>query len=188
LFRAEDQANDETTPTRLNSVKAVFIAHARAARKVELGEARIWTSGTSSWFKLAAQGLWVEGCAENLGVESLISTLKEGVLHLPEFNEWNVLTHEKGVRSWEKDLAGAKVLGTYKIGPAPVYVESISDADVVYWGSATQFDTLRDRVKADVIHTCGPGKTAARLRAAGMEIKVFPSAEEFRKWISLIQK
>ena len=47
---------------------AVFVAHADALTTAAVPDTvRYWTSGPESWARLAARGIWVEGCADNLG-------------------------------------------------------------------------------------------------------------------------
>ena len=84
-----------TLGTRLHN-GPVFVAHSRAlpAQAAPLLADRIvWTSGTQSWFALAAQGVWVQGCAEGLGAEAAAALVAEPVLRLPPPAQWNVLTH-----------------------------------------------------------------------------------------------
>ena len=49
---------------------AVFVAHSRAlppAAAAALAGKVVWTSGSSSWFRLAEAGVWVQGCGESMG-------------------------------------------------------------------------------------------------------------------------
>jgi hydroxymethylbilane synthase len=165
---------------------AVFVGHSRAVhgRWVSaLQDVRVWTSGTSSWFKLAQQGIWVEGCAEGLGFESLSSTLKEDVLGLPEFLKWTVLTHSEALSEWLQ--LKMNPLGTYQVRVK--YPESVRaqlrHATDVFWSSGSQINELKGDLPKNARHACGPGKTAEHLRKIGIEPLVFPKAEEWRKWI-----
>lgn len=164
---------------------AVFVAHARAVHDDALARmllsSRLWTSGTSSWEKLARRGLWVEGCAEGMGFEELRATLTEPVLGLPAEEEWSVLTHERAAEGWPR----AKVVPTYRIGGhyPQAARQALASADALFWSSGSQFDELRQWATPGALHACGPGKTAAVIRARGIDPWVFPSAEEWRKWI-----
>jgi hydroxymethylbilane synthase len=169
---------------------AVFVAHARAWAEGQRGDgARVWTSGVASWFKLAERGVWVEGSAESLGFELVEPTLGEKVLGLPPFGaQWTVLTHDRAAEGW----GSARVLATYRApsanaagGDARSDGEALKRAKHVYWGSGSQFDELGAQVSKQARHYCGPGKTAAHLRARGIEPTVFPSAEEWRKWLTI---
>jgi hydroxymethylbilane synthase len=187
-WRAQESPLLEKLPDLAN--RAVFVAHSRAlphSSASQLEHARVWTSGTASWGKLAKMGVWVEGCAENLGFESLIPTLQEGVLDLPRLKDWVVLTHEGAVRDWEE--AGIQAVPTYKINfqygnDAKL---AIQKATHVFWSSGSQFDALKEEVDLKVHHACGPGKTAARLRKSGLNPEIFPTVEEWRQWIKTSQ-
>jgi hydroxymethylbilane synthase len=165
--------------------RAVFVAHSRASADAigeRLSGARVWTSGTSSWFDQAARGIWVEGCTENLGYEAFLSTLQQGVLGLPPREEWIVLTHEGGLRSWSPE----KAFATYdapQSGYSDAAKAALKAAKHVFWSSGSQFDALKDQVGEKVVHACGAGKTAEHLRGQGLEPKVFPSIQEWREWL-----
>ncbi|MEK6706568.1 MAG: hypothetical protein AABZ06_12360, partial [Bdellovibrionota bacterium] len=165
--------------------KAVFVAHSRAfppGFTETTDQCRIWTSGTASWFKLAGQGVWVEGCAENLGFNALMSTISEPVLKLPSFKDWVVLTHEDAVSEW----SNTKAFATYNVKTdyPQEALTALKQTTHIFWSSGSQFEALRDTAMKNAIHACGPGKTASRLRSLGVEPLVFPSSEEWRKWLT----
>lgn len=165
----------------------VFIAHARAVPPSWvplLSGMRIWTSGAASWFKLAKMGLWVEGCAENLGFDHLVPTLRKPVLGLAPLSAWTALTHEAGAAGWGEVAAVA----TYRVSgeKREEAAAALRKAGSAYWGSASQFERYGaalapEKLKA-MKHACGPGKTAAALRAKGLEPQVFLSSEDWKKW------
>jgi hydroxymethylbilane synthase len=161
---------------------AVFAASSRALDAAALGsETRIWTSGTASWFKLASQGYWVEGCAEGMGFEYVKPMLLEPVLQLPPMPDWSVLTHDDAVSGWE----AGQVTGTYRVGFESANTQDLHTATHVFWSSSTQFEALVDGAAASAHHACGPGKTARRIEASGLMPTVFPSVEEWRRWIKI---
>ncbi|MCM2323252.1 MAG: hydroxymethylbilane synthase [Oligoflexia bacterium] len=178
----------ETTRIELGAAdlsRPAFVSHWRAVPEEwtdRLGEARLWTSGVASWRQLAKRGLWVEGCAESLGFEHLSPILGERVLQLPAFGEWNVLTHETAAADWKS----AHPLATYRVpvGYSDEARAALTRATHVFWSSGSQYEQLRALVPSGAHHACGPGKTAARLQGAGIEPTLFPSAEEWRKWLS----
>lgn len=163
----------------------VFVSHSRAVfpeMVQQLQNVRIWTSGVSSWQRLAKLGLWVEGCAESMGFSMLVNTLKEGVLQLPDLSTWVVLTHESAEAGWTSQ----RVLTTYRVQadyPASAG-QTLRNATHIFWSSGSQFDELREWAPAHAVHCSGPGKTAEVLRQAGIQPLVFPSIEEWRKWLS----
>lgn len=167
---------------------AVFVAHSRAlpARGAAALDGRhVWTSGTKSWFALAEQGVWVEGCAEGQGAEAAARLIAEPMLRLPSPVGWDVLTHETAVDPWQGgSWAGANVIATYAVaqGEAPD-AAALAAATHIYWSSSAQFERGRAHARADAHHASGPGKTAGHIRAAGVRnFRAFPSAEEWRQW------
>lgn len=170
----------------LGQSRAAFIAH-RHALPAYGGDldaaavnrcAHLWVPGTATWFELARRGIWVEGCAEGLGFETLADTLAAPMLQLPPLPEWLVLTHEAATGAW----AGNRVLATYAsraAGEGPP-----AGVSHIYWHSAAQFAHWRAGLAADVHHACAAGRTAARLREAGVaRLTVFPSVHEWRQWL-----
>ena len=162
---------------------ALFIAHSRALPASwadGIAPARIWTSGLASWSRLAAQGVWVEGCAEGLGFADLEPTLAEPVLGLPGTGHWRILTHDRA--GW----AQGEVTATYRLDeslPAEAAAE-LREATHAFWASGSQFAQMKQALPAGLVHACGAGKTAAELRAQGIEPLVFPSPEEWRQWLT----
>lgn len=164
----------------------IFIAHSRALPgdiDAELGTRRVWTSGSASWWRLAARGVWVEGCAEGLGYDWIAATLGEPVLGLPELAAWQVLSHSGSAEHWP----AGQVIGTYRL--PEVGTQSIPDPSRVthvYWASGSQFRELWSQLAPAVHHACGPGKTAEVVRSAGVhQLTVFPSIHEWRRWLRI---
>lgn len=163
----------------------VFVAHSRAVTSElasRLAGARIWTSGASSWFRLAEQGLWVEGCAESQGFELLKATLSEPILRLPDGDAWTVLTHEGGRETWDFGRAVA----TYAVASESCSAEAVTalrGATHAFWTSGSQFEAFAGDAPRGLVHCCSPGKTLLTLRKAGLEPVVFPSHEEWEKWL-----
>ncbi|MEO7775854.1 MAG: hydroxymethylbilane synthase [Steroidobacteraceae bacterium] len=169
---------------KLRDAPAVFVAHWRALppdAAAHLHGRRVWTSGTTSWERLAQQGVWVEGSAEGLGVEALAPTLAEPVLGLPKASEWSVLTHADATDSW----SAREVIGSYRLEPHDFADEAaMRKATHVYWTSVAQYERGKSLLRHDVQHATGPGKTAAHLHTAGIaNLRAFPSVDEWRKWL-----
>ncbi|MBI2712265.1 MAG: hydroxymethylbilane synthase [Bdellovibrio sp.] len=172
--------------------KSVFVAHARAVVSDQvcerLKESRIWVSGTQSWFKLARMGLWVEGCAENLGFEFLKETLGEPVLGLPQLPSWTVLTHESAQFDWTETQV--RVIPTYEVSSdtssySPEALQSLSEATHIFWSSGSQWNALKGLIPNTVHHACGPGKTARFLQRSGLDPAIFLSVKEWKKWLQI---
>lgn len=166
----------------LNS--AVFVAHHRAATPSILpflADRRIYTSGIKSWQKLAEMGLWVEGCAENLGFNAFTSTLQEKLLQLPGFEHWTILTHQGAEDSWKQ----GDIVATYSL-EAPTFIpQGIATATHLWWASGSQFLALNAYAKQARFHACGPGKTAELLRAHNIEPDIFPSNAIWRTSVNI---
>lgn len=167
---------------------AVFIANERALPdgcEQALGQARIYVPGLRSWQRLAARGLWVEGCAEGLeGFEALRATIAEPVLRLPPLAGWTVLTHADALSAW----APAQAYAAYRLQPPPVTADAPGPAAAthVFWSSGSQYELWRGRLLAGVHHACGAGKTLDALEAHGVApLQPFPSVEEWRAWLGL---
>jgi hydroxymethylbilane synthase len=204
-WRAEQEGSSTSIPANIDaSGKAVFFAHSRALNDLQsesFSQARVWTSGTGSWLRLASKGIWVEGCAEGLGFESLKATLEEHVLQLPSLAQWKVLTHEDALNDWRSVLPEENVLATYRVGV--IYSneakKQLKQATDFFWSSGSQFNALKAELSDEQLrsgrHACGPGKTAHEIATAlanhGLgnhpsnqkRPLVFPSVEEWKKWI-----
>ena len=156
----------------------LFVTHHRAVTATllpQLKGKRIWTSGVVSMQKLAQMGLWVEGCAENLGFASIREMLAEPVLQLPPFKEWTVLTHEDAVKDWENAIA------TYRIVEPQGLPEGLAEATHIWWVSGSQFLRLKSFAKNVKHHACGVGKTAEVLRTHHITPDIFPQVGLWRK-------
>jgi hydroxymethylbilane synthase len=190
--RATDGASQRCAAA-LATVQACFIAHRRALpefddalRAAQLGPARhVWVPGTETWQALAKRGVWVEGCAEGLGFESLRVTLGEPMLQLPAITSWLALTHAAAVNGWSS--AGPSALATYH-HLASGDPAAPADASHYYWHSAAQFERWNRDGRATTSrahHACGFGKTAVCLHAAGVQhFSVFPSVTQWREWLA----
>ncbi|MEP7313909.1 MAG: hydroxymethylbilane synthase, partial [Pseudomonadota bacterium] len=169
---------------------AVYIAHSRAlpdGAATALKGRRVWTSGSASWFRLAAQGVWVEGCLEGRGADAALSLLSEPVLRLPYPSGWTVLTHGGAEDNWtEGDWRGAKALATYSVAEgASEDRQAMAEATHIYWSSVAQFERGKQFVARSVHHASGPGRTAEHLRRSGVEhFQAFPSVQEWQRWIA----
>ena len=170
----------QTLPLPANKLlsEAIFVTHHRAVTMEMLPQLkgkRIWTSGVTSMQKLAAMGLWVEGCGENLGFASMRGMLAEPVLQLPPFKEWTVLTHEDTVKDW------ANAIATYRIVEPQDVPEGLAEATHIWWGSGSQFLRLKNVAKHATHHACGAGKTAELLQTHNLKPDIFPNVALWRK-------
>jgi hydroxymethylbilane synthase len=168
--------------------RPVFVAHSRAASEdmqEQLRNARVWTSGTASWYRLAQMGIWVEGCAEGFGFEWMKETLQSGPLGLSNLKNWIVLTHADALQEWQ--ALEMQPVATYQLSYqySSEAQQKLKNATHVFWSSGSQWRALKEFLpQPGVHHSCGPGKTSVQLRENGIIPKVFPSVEEWKKWLS----
>ena len=175
----------KTLPISAMPEGALFLAHWYALPEAlpRTGSQRIWVSGVNSWRQLAALGYWVEGCADNLGFETIRETLQTPVLQLPELEQWTAVTRDGAQDSWSASGVGS-VLATYRSEPVTREDNQLTDATHCFWGSAAQFRALGELAPRDAEHACGNGKTAAGLRELGIQARIFPSRKEWRAWLA----
>src|SRR5665213_3411055 len=176
---------------RLPATPALFVAHARALPEQVLGvinsASHIWVPGLSTWQALAERGLWVEGCADGLGVALLEPLLQEPLLQLPPLQQWTVLTHAAAAGGWSAGQAIASYRHCESTeAAAETAAAPPSDATHVYWHSSAQFDRWGARIAGQAQHACAPGKTYQHLlRARAQNLRMFPSAVQWRAWLGL---
>lgn len=183
---------DLPLPRWLGSSGATFIAHSRALpdawhRELAAGAQRIWTSGVRSWLRLAARGIWVEGCAEELGFDAVLPVLEQGVLQLPPLANWQVLTHADGTAGWPCN----QVIATYMAEPTAELTDqhpavlALQQARSIFWTSGSQYAAFRHWVPANAKHACRYGKTYTYLReqlqtASEDALSVYPGVAQWR--------
>jgi hydroxymethylbilane synthase len=189
LARPSARTSAHVSPVTKPRPGPLFVAHSRAAEPLGpqvFSQSRVWTSGVPSWFRLARQGVWVEGCAEGLGFELARPTLAEPVLGLE--GPWTVLTHDgPETHHWPREF---ELIATYSLEGAEYSAEARADlaqATHVFWSSPSQFEKLGALAPPHAHHSCGPGRTEAHLRERGLRPAVFPSVTEWREWFALTQ-
>jgi hydroxymethylbilane synthase len=186
---------DLPTPPWLAEKGALFISHSRALpadwnQGLRDGSQRVWTSGLRSWLRLAARGVWVEGCAEELGFENLMPQLEESLLQLPELTHWRILTHDEGAASWP----AGQTIATYSVRPSQEIDENhpavaeLRAARSFFWTSGSQYEVFSRWVPADAEHACRVGKTynylKTRLREKQIRgLNTYPDVAHWRTTI-----
>ncbi|MBC7384850.1 MAG: hydroxymethylbilane synthase [Cryobacterium sp.] len=147
----------------------------------------VWTSGLSSWKKLATRGVWVNGSAEGLG-ESEAARIQTLVGRVVPFTK---LGHTDGVQG------EFPLLATYELAERSDMANHLGEFSAhlgsvthFYWMSGSLFDYCA-KLNPDIFsahHSCGPGHTRFRLRerlSAKMEKtiepRIFSSIDEWRK-------
>lgn len=162
----------------------LFISHAASIDDIQISTLsghRIWTAGTATWIKLAAKGLWVEGCADSLGFESIEALLKTQLVGVDP-KEMLLLTNSKSAARWSE--AGYQAFGTYEINYHSNLIDKykLTAAKLVFWNCYAHYDAVKSILTSDQLHACLPGKTAEALRAQGIEPIIFPTINAFNQW------
>lgn len=163
----------------------VFVANYKAvqhssAKEVLKGK-RIYASGTRTWYELAKQGYWVEGCADALGFENFLTVLQMPLLQVQQ-NDLCVLTHQEAAGRWiEKGYHAVSNYTLLQVQNHSV-TEKIAAADFIFWSSFSQYRFYHSFCKAAVVHACAGGETAALLKQQGIEPVLFPTIKSFEEW------
>ncbi len=164
----------------------VFIAHRRALPDnfiQDSQERQIWVPGIGTWRKLAAEGLFVTGSTDGLGWRRMAFLRKNSLLALPEPAEWHVLTHD-AASGWADTEVMAHHTYSFEKNNDLKFEQSLEKASHVFWGSARQLELYHSACSIDTHHACGPGKTADRLVALGVNhYTIFPSRGAWQAWI-----
>ncbi|MBC7396081.1 MAG: hydroxymethylbilane synthase [Bdellovibrionales bacterium] len=161
-FRLKPLTHEESALLKEGS--QVFVAHSRAfdflENKSVLTNKRVWVSGHKSWFKIAAQGIWVEGCLEGMGFQFMPKFQQKKLLRLS--SSFLFLTHLESAPT-----PGTTHLATYSHEFREI-PQKAKDADQIFWSSGLPFQVLWSKLGADFWlkkkHASGPGKTAQLLK------------------------
>lgn len=142
---------------------------------------RVWAAGTKTWYELARQGVWVEGCADAFGLEFLEKAWNMPLIGIAK-EEVQIVTHEHGAANWRQK--GWKATGTYGTisRQKKELAGQLAGADIVFWTSFGQYEIYKDVLKEKVQHACPSGETAVLLRLAGLDPFVFPNSKAFQQW------
>jgi hydroxymethylbilane synthase len=174
------------TNTIINpSAKAAFISSHKAVHSSSLIQSlhakNIWAAGTKTWFALAKQGLWVNGCADGLGLSFLWPLLQSPLFGLTH-DSLEIITNQHSAARWQQE--GWNALGTYLLHAThqPALIEALQKAAAIFWTSFQQYEAYHQYVQPSAIHCCPSGKTAALLQQQGVEPKVFPTIKAFSQW------
>ncbi len=166
---------------------AVFVTHSRAAIPSiipDLENKILWTSGIQSWMRLARQGLWVQGCTEELGVTVLNDTISQvPCLNLPAMDTWQILTHDGTRNEWPPE----QVIATYTVDGSfdPSAANELTKAVHIFWSSASQYELYKDYAAKNCYHHCRAGKTADLLKSYHLSpLTVYPNLETWRQCLN----
>jgi hydroxymethylbilane synthase len=181
-----DEVSDPSTSLRINSRvdnKNYSSSPTNNSNSLieQLQQKKVWAAGTKTWFELAKKGIWVEGCADALGLESLRQAFNMPLLNIAT-DDVCVITNKQSEQTWRQK--GWHVIATYSLQEKEndVLKSFFSDADIIFWTSYRQYEQYKSVLKENVVHSCPAGETAELLRTAGIEPVVFPTIKSFQQW------
>jgi hypothetical protein len=167
------------------NTKAVFVSSHKAVHSQDLINAvaakRVLAAGTRTWLELAKQGIWVEGCADGLGLQFAEQWMQRPLINLNS-QDIEIVTNTVSAINWQED--GRSCIGTYKLIPSlsKEMEGKILAADVIFWTSFQQYQLCKTILKTTVKHCCLPGKTAFLLNREGISPVLFPTIKAFNEW------
>ncbi len=191
LFSSTDYMKDFFSYQYLNDVvikedtSSVFISSHKAIHSTELfnsiTQKKVWAAGTRTWYELSKKGIWVAGCADGLGMESLTATWQSPFIHLAK-KDFLIITNKSSRLHWKAD--DWYTAATYELIPEPseAMQEAIGNASFIFWTSFQQYEMYKGFVKPTAKHLCPAGKTAKLLLAAGFTPVIFPTIKAFLYW------
>jgi len=163
----------------------IYVSNYKAIKQQALIEnlqsKRVWAAGTKTWFDLSKNGIWVEGSADALGLESLRSVFSMPLLNILA-KDVCVISNKQAAQAWRKK--GWYAIATYSLTGKPMdeLKTAISNADIIFWTSYRQYEQYKNVSRENVTHSCPAGETAELLREAGIEPVVFPTIKSFQQW------
>lgn len=168
----------------IDSSASYFIAHISAIDAINqnmLSQVRVWAAGTSTWLKLARKGIWVEGCADSLGLKSMRDLFKTDLLQL-DLSSMHILTNQTSAQRWVSE--GYRASGTYSIDFQSNLIDKykLTKAKLIFWNCFAHYDSVKDILPAELVHACLPGKTAEQLKGAHLYPIIFPTLSAFNQW------
>ena len=163
----------------------VYVSNYKATNKKEiikqLLSKKIWCAGTKTWFELAKQGIWVEGCADAFGLEFLLIPWQMPLLNISK-DDVAIITNHQSKERWE--AKGWNAYYTYyqieKFSPG--IEDQVKQADIIFWTSYQQYLQYKNVLKQNVQHICPYGETAEHLKREGIDPIIFPNIKAFQQW------
>ncbi len=162
-----------------------FIANYKAIRSAKekeiLDHQTIIASGTRTWLELAKQGFWVTASADGLGFEFLLPSLQMPLLEI-KTGDICIITHEEAADRWKQK--GYAAMSNYKLAAThdSEITNKLASSDYIFWSSFSQYKSYNRYCKANAIHLCAGGETAALLKENGIEPVIFPTIKAFELW------
>jgi len=165
----------------------VYIAHHNAVTHYgnasELHQHILWTAGTHTWRALARQGFWIQGCADSLGLKTLLYTWQNSLLNI-DATKVMVLTNETAAAYWQ--LQGWNSMATYRLLPQPhneAFKKAVTEAAIFFWTNYQQYASVQHLLpERKVLHCCAAGETWKQFNDHHIPVIPFPSIKAFTFW------
>jgi hypothetical protein len=173
------------TDAQVPETGSLFVSNHRAITETHnrswVEGKRVWAAGTRSWLALARAGVWVEGSADALGLESMMPVFRMPVIS-QDPADLTVITHTEAAENWRRK--GWHAASSYALMPLfdPSIASRIASSGFLFWTSFGQYAQYRASIPEDAIHGCPAGETAAMLRAQGLNPVIFPTIQSFQSW------
>jgi uroporphyrinogen-III synthase len=171
---------------KINDQKdVVFVSSHKAVHNntlvQQIKSKKIFAAGTRTWFALAKKGLWVNGCADGLGLGFILPILAAPLFDIPLQN-LQVITNSSSALHWQQD--GIAATGTYALTPTcnEAITNAIAGADIIFWTSFQQYEAYKKYTSKPVTHCCPSGKTGKLLSKQGIKPVIFPTIKAFIQW------
>lgn len=191
IFSGTDHMRSFYSETNLDQAKlpstatSIFVASQKAihslAQVKQCQRKKVWAAGTRTWLSLAKKGIWVEGSADGLGLDSLLPLFESPLVQIDK-SQCCILTNQNSVVGWLSE--GWHAVATYCLHPNfdANLIDTIKKADLVFWSSYQQWLVGASHAKQTAIHACPSGKTANRLVGLGLNPLIFPTIKAFQSW------
>jgi hydroxymethylbilane synthase len=148
-------------------------------------QAKLWSSGTRTWKKMAANGFWCHGSADALGENELAQLRSSRVISLmSKPPQWCVVTNDNS-----NNILGQR-LAVYKSEPISLtreeksdeYKKQIEETKAFYWTSFKQYEDFKTHYNLDPNATfyCGLGKTHAKFKDNNIKVHPVSGMKEFK--------
>lgn len=173
-----------------NAAEVIFVASPRAALSLTVDSAaqsNVWAAGSKTWKALAAKGIWVQGAADELGIEHALAQWQRP---LYQYQKQNILILTSTASATRHLQNGWRAIGTYLLhfGNTKAWQQEAACSDVFFWTGYRQYLLAKPFLKKDVLHFCLPGATADFLKAEGLHPQCFPSLKAFHQWLRALEE
>lgn len=181
--------NNIENPSLDKDIENVFVTHKRTLHQEEyvedLKHKTVWAAGTSTWAALADLGIWVNGCADGLGVQFL-EQIWENTFLKNSLSETIILTNSMSRSYYSGDISN--VIGCYFMIPTidRKTIGQLQAAKAIFWTSFQQYQAYHIYLPSHIKHLSAAGRTGQLLIEAGANPIIYPTINAFKQWKSTL--